>query len=34
LENGEVTLCGSIDAIVYLENTKTRKKGLGRLFGA
>ena len=34
LENGEVVLCGSIDAIVYLENTKSRKKGLGRLFGA
>lgn len=36
LENGEVTVCGSVDAIVYLDGAKTgsRKKGLGRFFGA
>ena len=34
LENGEVTVCGSVDAIVYLDDTKSRKKGWGRLFGA
>ena len=33
LENGEVTVCGRIDAIVYLDGAK-RKKGFGRLFGA
>ena len=33
LENGEVTVCGKIDAIVYLDGTK-RKKGIGRFFGA
>lgn len=33
LENGEVTVCGTIDAIVYLDGVK-RKKGIGRLFGA
>lgn len=32
LENGEVTVCGRIDAIVYLDGMK-RKKGLGRFFG-
>lgn len=34
LENGEVTLCGNIDAIVYLDDLKPRRKGLGRFFGA
>ena len=34
LENGEVTVCGSVDAIVYLDDTKSRKKGWSRLFGA
>ena len=33
LENGEVTVCGRIDAIVYLDGAK-RKKGIGRFFGA
>ena len=33
LENGEVTVCGKIDAIVYLDGAK-RKKGIGRFFGA
>ena len=33
LENGEVTVCGRIDAIVYLDGAK-RKKGFGRFFGA
>ncbi len=33
LENGEVTVCGIIDAVVYLEDGKKSKKGLGRLFG-
>lgn len=32
LENGEVTVCGKIDAIVYLDGAK-RKKGIGRFFG-
>jgi len=32
LENGEVTVCGMIDAVVYLDNTK-RKKGIGRFLG-
>lgn len=32
LEDGEVTVCGMIDAIVYLDGTK-RKKGIGRFFG-
>ena len=34
LENGEVTVCGLVEAIVYLEDGKSRKKGWGRLFGA
>ncbi len=33
LENGEVTVCGTIDAIVYLDGGK-RKKGFSRFFGA
>lgn len=33
LEDGEVTVCGMIDAIVYLDGTK-RKKGISRFFGA
>ncbi len=33
LENGEVTVCGRIDAIVYLDGAK-RKKGIGRFFGS
>lgn len=33
LENGDVTVCGMIDAIVYLDGAK-RKKGIGRFFGA
>ena len=33
LENGEVTVCGIIDAIVYMEDGKKSKKGFGRLFG-
>ena len=33
LENGEVTVCGVIDAVVYMEDGKKSKKGLGRLFG-
>lgn len=33
LENGEVTVCGRIDAIVYMDSIK-RKKGIGRFFGA
>ncbi len=33
LENGEVTVCGCIDAIVYLDGAK-KKKGFGRFFGA
>lgn len=33
MENGEVTVCGRIDAIVYLDGVK-RKRGIGRLFGA
>jgi len=32
LENGEVTVCGMIDAVVYIDNTK-RKKGIGRFLG-
>ncbi len=32
LENGEVTICGIIDAVVYLDGAK-RKKGLGRFLG-
>ena len=32
LENGEVTVCGLIDAVVYLDGTK-RKKGFGRFLG-
>ena len=32
LENGEVTICGTIDAIVYLDSAK-RKKGIGRFLG-
>ncbi|MBE6579350.1 MAG: sporulation protein [Ruminococcaceae bacterium] len=34
LENGEVTLLGNVDAIVYLDDLKPRKRGLGRFFGA
>ena len=34
LENGEVAICGLVEAIVYLDNTKPRKKGLGKLFGS
>ena len=33
LENGDITVCGTIDAIVYLDGAK-RKKGIGRFFGA
>lgn len=33
LENGEVTVCGMIDAVVYLDGTK-RKKGISRFLGA
>ena len=33
LENGEVTVCGVIDAVVYMEDGKKTKKGFGRLFG-
>jgi hypothetical protein len=33
LENGEVTVCGIVDAVVYLEDGKKSKKGLSRLFG-
>lgn len=32
LENGEITVCGVIDAVVYLDGTK-RKKGIGRFLG-
>lgn len=32
LENGEVTVCGIVDAIVYLDGNK-RKKGFGRFLG-
>lgn len=32
LENGEITIRGKIDSIVYQEDTKQRK-GLGRFFG-
>ena len=34
LENGEVAICGLVEAIVYLDNTKSRKKGFGKLFGS
>jgi sporulation protein YabP len=33
LENGEVTVCGMVDAVVYMEDGKKNKKGFGRLFG-
>ena len=34
LENGEVTICGCVETVVYLDDAKPRKKGIGRFFGA
>ena len=34
LENGEITVCGCVETILYLDDSKPRKKGLGRFFGA